>query len=206
MLGVSNADREPRRSSRQEARRAATRAEILEAAWELVREHGLAALSLRDLAARVGMRAPSLYSYFDSKHALYDAMFADGYRQALAELDPSGPDDTRRALKAWARTFFDFCNADPVRAQLMFQRPVPGWEPSPDAYAPSVEFLERTRRAFAARGITDPQDLDLWTALLSGLVSQQLANEPGGDRWARLVDRVCDMYVNDIETKHKERQ
>ena len=33
------------------------------------------------------MRQPSLYEYFDSKHALYDAMFADGNRQLLERLD-----------------------------------------------------------------------------------------------------------------------
>ena len=69
---------------RRTQRREATKAEILDAAWALVREHGLAALSLRDLAARVGMRAPSLYQYFASKHAIYDAMFEQGTRQALA--------------------------------------------------------------------------------------------------------------------------
>ena len=33
------------------------------------------------------MRQPSLYGYFDSKHALYDAMFADGNRKLLERLD-----------------------------------------------------------------------------------------------------------------------
>ena len=47
---------------------------ILDAAWRLARQNGLAALSLRDLAQEVGMRAPSLYTYFSSKNALYDAM------------------------------------------------------------------------------------------------------------------------------------
>jgi len=32
------------------------------------------------------MRAPSLYEYFDSKHAIYDAMFAQGYRQFAAAM------------------------------------------------------------------------------------------------------------------------
>ncbi|HLY82361.1 MAG TPA: helix-turn-helix domain-containing protein, partial [Acidimicrobiales bacterium] len=63
-----------RRAERHEA----TRAEILDAAWDLARTEGLAGLSLRDLARKVGMQAPSLYSYFDSKHAIYDAMFAQG--------------------------------------------------------------------------------------------------------------------------------
>jgi AcrR family transcriptional regulator len=185
---------------RRDARRAATKAEILDAAWELVREEGLAALSLRDLAARVGMRAPSLYSYFPSKHAIYDAMFADGYRDAL-KVDLPAAADFGTGLKQWARRFLDFCMSDPARAQLMFQRTIPGFEPSPDAYAPSIEFLERTRAYFVAHGVDDQGALDLWTALVSGLVSQQIANDPGGDRWARLIDRACDMFLAHILTE-----
>ena len=40
--------------------------------------------------------------------------------------------------------------------------------------------------------------MDLWTALVSGLINQQLANDPGGDRWARLIDRTVDMYLADV--------
>ena len=57
---------------RRAERREATRAEIIEAAWTLARENGLAGLALKDVAARIGMRPPSLYWYFDSKHAIYD--------------------------------------------------------------------------------------------------------------------------------------
>lgn len=53
-------------------RREQTRREILEAAWRLAGRDGVASLSLRDLAREVGMRAPSLYTYFDSKAAIYD--------------------------------------------------------------------------------------------------------------------------------------
>src|SRR4051812_3101949 len=85
--------------ARRDRRREATKAEILDAAWDLVREHGLAALALRDLAARVGMRAPSLYQYFDSKHAIYDAMFAQGWQESLdAVVDDLGTTDPREAL------------------------------------------------------------------------------------------------------------
>src|SRR5918911_319177 len=72
------------RSDRRAVRHAATKQEIVDAAWRLARERGLAGWSLRDVAEAVGMRAPSLYVYFASKNALYDAMYADGYRQLLA--------------------------------------------------------------------------------------------------------------------------
>jgi len=65
-------------------RREAKVTSIVATAWDLAREHGIAGLSLHALARRVGMRQPSLYEYFASKHALFDAMFADGNRQ-LAE-------------------------------------------------------------------------------------------------------------------------
>src|ERR1700712_1069349 len=68
---------EPVRDRRSE-RHAATKAEILDAAWALARTEGLAGISLRAVAKQVGMQAPSLYSYFPSKNAIYDAMFAQG--------------------------------------------------------------------------------------------------------------------------------
>ena len=71
-------------------RREATRARILDAAWRIARRDGLAALSLRDIAREVGMRAPSLYNYFPSKNAIYDAMYADGLRELVAAVwEPS---------------------------------------------------------------------------------------------------------------------
>jgi AcrR family transcriptional regulator len=186
-------------SDRRALRREATKAEILEAAWDLVRENGLAALALRDLAARVGMRAPSLYQYFASKHAIYDAMFAQGAQAALdlAKADDPLP-DTREAMRQVAHRFFDFATSDPARAQLLFQRAIPGFVPSPESYAPAVELVERTRGLLASHGMTDPDAMDLWTGLVSGLVSQQLANDPGGTRWARLIDRTVDMFLADV--------
>ena len=182
---------------RADRRRAATRREILDAAWTLCRRHGLAGLSLRDLAAEVGMRAPSLYSYFASKEAIYDAMFAEGQRQLidhLAFLPREG--GTRDDLHAGSRAFFEFCTADPVRYQLMFQRVVPGFEPSPASYALAVATLEHLAGSLAAAGVTDPHHVDLWTAVLTGLTDQQISNDPGGDRWGRLLDDAVDLLCD----------
>jgi AcrR family transcriptional regulator len=190
---------EATRNRRQE-RRDATTAEILEAAWEMAREGGLASLSLRDLARRVGMQAPSLYSYFESKNAIYDAMFAQG---AQAYLDYARgrerTGDSLEDLQAGMRDFVQFCTEDPVRYQLLFQRTIPGFEPTPETYAISVEGLELVRGHLHEIGMTEPKALDLLTAIGNGLADQQISNDPGGDRWSRLVDEAMEMLFNHVK-------
>jgi AcrR family transcriptional regulator len=184
---------EPTRNRRQE-RRDATKAEILEAAWKMAREGGLASLSLRDLARQVGMSAPSLYSYFDSKMAIYDAMFAQGaqaYLEYAKARERTG--DALRDLQAGMRDFVQFCTEDPVRYQLLFQRTIPGFEPTPETYAIAVEGLQIVRDHLSEVGLTDPKSLDLLTAIGNGLADQQISNDPGGDRWSRLVDEAMEM-------------
>ena len=186
-------------SSRVAARREATHREILAAAWEAAREQGVAQLTLRDVAARVGMRPPSLYSHFASKHAIYDAMFGQGwtaYLEACLELRDTLPDAPRARLRAIAHQFFDYSIADPAWFQLLNQRLVPGFEPSPEAYAPAVAVIEILREEMADIGVTDDAAIDLWVALVGGLVDSQLANDPGGERYRLLLDRAVEMYAD----------
>lgn len=184
-------------------RREATQREILEAAWALAQDRGLLEFTLRDVADRVGMRAPSLYTHFPSKHAIYDAMFGQAwtdYEQLiLAELDALPPDpDPRAIVRRASRVFFDFSVADPARSQLMIQRTIPGFEPSAESYAPAVRTLEHSRRLMSELGVTDPDDFEIWISLLGGLVNQQLANDPGGTRWSALLDRAVDFWADGV--------
>jgi len=188
---------------RRAERREATRLEILDAAWELVRAEGLAALTLRDLATKVGMQPPSLYSYFDSKHAIYDAMFLQGNLELLGRYEAMPEvDDPARSLRASARLFVGFTVEDPARAQLMFMRTIPGFEPSPETYAVAVQIVELAKGSFSAAGIR-PEYFDLWTGIISGLSFQQIANEPGTDRWVRLVDAAVDMFLDHVSEANK---
>ena len=185
--------------NRRDERHLATRSEILEASWGLVRENGLSGLALRDIAVKVGMRAPSLYWYFDSKNAIYDAMFAQGNLALLDQMDSEEVTTEPRALLyRLASVFLQFGAHDAARFQLMFQRTIPNFEPSPESYALAIEVVERSREWLAASGITNPAHFDLWTALVSGLASQQLANDPGGDRWQRLIDDAVDMFADHV--------
>ena len=181
---------------RRTARHARTRGEILEAAWALADERGLAGWSLRDVADAVGMRAPSLYVYFDSKNALYDAMFAQGSHELLElvrQVPRSGA--PRTVLRRGGRAFVGFCVERPARHALLFLRTVPGFEPSPESFAPSQQALAETVEVLAAAGLRGQRAVDLWTAVMSGLATQQVSNDPGGSRWTRLVDDAVDLLL-----------
>jgi AcrR family transcriptional regulator len=191
---------QPKRD-RQAERRAATRREILDAAWDAARETSLAGLTLRDIAVRVGMRQPSLYSHFPSKNAIYDAMFEQAWRAFLDHVKDTTADrpaEPRSRLTAIAERYFDFAVADLARHQLMDVSVIPGFRPSPQAYAPAVEAYGLLRDELRGMGITAGQDADIYTAIVAGLVMQQLANDPGGQRWRRLLPRVIAMFADDL--------
>lgn len=204
-LGFTSGMREDRRLRR----RNETVQEILDTAIEVMGEEGVAALSLAEVARRVGMRPPSLYQYFPSKLAIYDALFERGTRQMVEVLDPYLPrlaEDPRRAIAAGQEATIAWVVANPVLAQLLYWRPVPGFEPSPQAFGPAVRQLEvlgEALRAAVDAGQLAPaaaseEGVALFTVLMSGVISQQLSNEPsapaGKGRFTRLTPKALDMF------------
>lgn len=186
---------------RQAERRSATRREIVDAAWEIARRDGLAAVTLREVASLVGMQSPSLYTHFASKNAIFDAMFGQAWAEFLAvsdHLEQSIPKAPRKALLVMARAFVDFALADPARFQLMNQRVVPDFEPTADAYAPSLRVMALFRERLARIGVRADVDVDLCVAIIGGLVDAQLANDPGGARWTRQLRRAMDMFADEV--------
>ena len=132
----------------------------------------------------------------DSKNAIYDAMFgraATEFAERMAE--PFDCDNPREILVASVRRFSQFCTESPANYQLLFQRTLPGFEPSPESYAPAVRALAGARERLALNGITEARHVDMWTALITGLVDQQVSNDPGGDRWTRLIDESVAMFL-----------
>ena len=187
-------------------RREAKVATIVESAWELAREHGVAGVSLHALAREVGMRQPSLYAYFDSKSALYDAMFADGNRQLTEWLDAvTLPRNPRTALKKFMAAFVTFALEDRARYELLFERHIPGFDPSPESYVLAEGVLARAYTMINDAGVTDQGDVDCIVAMVAGLMAAQTSNEPGGRRWIRHLYRLIDLYVDDAMQRSNHR-
>ena len=187
-------------------RRADKTAEIVASAWALARADGIAGVTLHGLARVVGMRQPSLYVYFDSKLALYDAMFADGNRQLLERLDTLAlSPEPREALTQWLHAFAAFGSQDSERYQLLFHRPIPGFTPSAESYALAGKVLGGVSTLMRAAGVTEQGDMDCIVAITAGVTDAQISSDPGGDRWLRHLSRLVDLVVDDAIARGRTR-
>ncbi len=104
-------------------RAAETEAAILDAAREILAEDGFDALSMRAVAARVGLSATALYNYFDNKQALVDRVVARGFRRfesylwSALEGVPAGGSERMRALGA---AYLRFARENEQYFKIMF--------------------------------------------------------------------------------------
>jgi AcrR family transcriptional regulator len=159
--------------------------EILDAAWRLMAREGVAEVSVREVARSVGLRQQSLTYYFPTKHELLDALFADGFKdlgEVLSQLPET--DDAVEAVVDLAVAVVEYCVAHPARYHLMFQRTIPGFQPTQESHSVALTVLGGLVARLAAAGVTDPADVALVRGLISGLAAEQTANDPGGRLFA----------------------
>lgn len=90
---------------------------ILQTSWELLGEEGIEKFSMRRLAGRLGIQAPSLYWYFKSKQELYQRLANQVSKIILEEYHPAG--DWQEQLKGLALTVRSVLGRYPCSTQLM---------------------------------------------------------------------------------------
>ena len=101
--------------------------------------------------------------------------------------------------------FVAFALEDPARCELLFERHVPGFTPSPEAYALAEGALMRGAKVMNEAGVTHQGDIDCILAIVAGLMEAQLSNDPGGNRWTRHLNRLVDLYVDDTIRRSRRR-
>ncbi|HLZ60122.1 MAG TPA: helix-turn-helix domain-containing protein [Ktedonosporobacter sp.] len=95
---------------------------ILAAAIEQLEQYGEEALSMRELASRLGLSPRALYRYYPDRAALEAAMAEEGFRRLRAALiDTVGMQVGKEALRAAATAYRAFAQAHPAWYALLMR-------------------------------------------------------------------------------------
>lgn len=190
----------PRSKSQQDARRQL----ILDQTRSLAREAGWHAVTIRAVAHRCGLSAPSLYELFPSKAALLAAVARDGFAELAVSLSNSGSDEALGPLHGSAARYWRFAHGDPTLYDLMFHQPLElqfatGKTPA----APHAAF-----RALAAVVTDAAHELEIelsdpdttteaWWAAMHGIVSLALSRRVRRRRGhpERLLHLAADAFI-----------
>ncbi|MEW9534230.1 TetR/AcrR family transcriptional regulator C-terminal domain-containing protein [Microbispora sp. NPDC049125] len=160
------------------------RAQVLQAAIELLDEVGLDGLTMRLLAGRLGVQAGALYRHYPSKQALLDAMVEHLVAPPAAVPLPAGPwDELLRGVAIGVREVM-LAHRDGARLLSTFQRP------SDEAVA-TFHGLAAALSAAGAPADTAIVAVDTVLAYVNGYTTEEQARKAGTDAWPReLRDRA----------------
>jgi AcrR family transcriptional regulator len=176
---------------------------ILAAARAVMREQGVAALNLNEVARRLGVSGQALAKYFPSKAALYDALFLLGHR-LFREADEdvwrtTAPDWVR--IRRWFERRFALARAHPELYHLIWGG-VPGFAPSEATQEDIRLMLAGVRGGIGAviaagnldAGLPPERVVDILMAVRHGVIAEYLAKRdllpPGSDRFRELIPDV----------------
>lgn len=202
----------PQQTLTSQARRQRHRQETIDAIIDIsraiMREHGVAALNLHEIARQMGMKTTSLYAYFPNKMALYEELFRLGvqlFRERMDRADNAGATAWER-LRTAAEAYMSFAQENPELYQLVFEHPVPGFALSEESKPQSWAALEAGQDSLARALHSDELEtdlppaliVDLILALVHGLTALHMANEPqlpvGSGRFGSLIPAAVGIF------------
>jgi AcrR family transcriptional regulator len=181
------------------AGRQAVRQLLLDAASRLLEAEGPDGLTMRRIAGEVGCSTSVLYTMFGGKAGVADGLWREGFERLRQALEQAEGDDPLGRLAAMGRAYRANALANRAYYAVMFQHPIPGFQPSAQAYAESLRSLQVLVDAVAdciQAGVfraADPTHIAgvLWAAA-HGAVSLELAGYEGTvDAEARFQDLLA---------------
>jgi AcrR family transcriptional regulator len=149
-------------------------------AYKIIKEQGLAALSLRDVARRLGVSHQAPYRHFASRDHVLAEIIARTFEEFAVELEKAPvKSDPIEALRQMGERYLHYAAANPLKYQLMFSTPMPDSDVHPNMMAKAKTAFEilqsalaRHPRKLAGRLVMQPRDdaMFVWSAL-HGLAS-----------------------------------
>lgn len=107
---------------------------ILNAASALFLEGGIAALNVRAIAARAGISTIGIYSHFQGKQGILDALYIAGFQRVAQAMDiPDAARAPAAAVLQACQNYLETAQQYAAHYQLIFGDRDSGYEPSDDA-------------------------------------------------------------------------
>lgn len=155
----------------------ANKAKILDAASALFLEGGLSVLSVRAIAARAGVSTIGIYSHFQGKDGLLEALYVEGFELVSGAMEIDDASDPRGSVLAACHRYLDIADTYQAHYQLIFGDAGADYVPSETARAASTFAFERLISFTsillppdASYEVKQKQALEVW-ALMHGFVS-----------------------------------
>lgn len=155
---------------------------IVEAALDLLQARDLSAITMRSVAAALGVGTMTLYTYVDGQHGLHREMVRRGFEMLSCHADEAGTPTCAEDWLAGGRRYLQFAMDRPNLYKLMFDHPM---EPSDrelllGGFEP---YLDCVTKYLVSQGLTDADTLSLearrragrWWVALHGLAMLALA-------------------------------
>jgi AcrR family transcriptional regulator len=156
------------------------------AALRVLHESGAAELTLRRVAQQAGSSTMGIYSCFGGRAGMLEAIYRRGFELLKDAITAPGTGTAgpRRAIIAMATAYRRFALGNPALYALMFERPLPGFDPPPQlrswalnlTFTPLVEQVARAQASglLAGEDPIRPAYL-LWTTI-HGITSIELTH------------------------------
>jgi AcrR family transcriptional regulator len=181
-----------------------TRDKILAAARKAFDRHGLEGLSLRDVAAKVGITPMAIYRHFASKEALVEALVLDGLEEWSTRVAALPAAEGLAKVAQMGEAFLDFALREPRRFEAAFLLPSRTARRYPDDFAAGrspagnvqLKALEEAIRQGKVAGAPPVEILLINSALCQGLVTLYRAGRiAGGEEEFRALYRRAMRHV-----------
>ena len=184
------------------------KSKIMQAASKLFLEGGYKALSMRAIAREASVSTIGIYSHFDGKQGILDALYIEGFAQVEATCAlPDGVTDRDAAIETVVRQYLRSVQAHEAHYRLIFGEQSPDFSPSEDARKAGAQafarLLERSAEFLPDHSADEVRNaaLEIW-ALIHGFVSLRqhvTALKTQSTDWEDQVVRAVRIHVTALD-------
>ncbi|GAB2913937.1 TetR/AcrR family transcriptional regulator [Nonomuraea fastidiosa] len=197
-LGLQGAYSQGERASHDELR-----SRLLDVAVNLLQSDGPDSLTMRRIAAEAGCTTTVIYTMFGNREGLAEALYLEGFERFRRYLEAVPPRrNPYEHLTALSPAYRQACLSEPGYYSLMFERAIPGFEPSERARTlarAALNILDRVIADCISAGYlvpTQPRKIAdaLWSAAQGAISLERAGHLRDGRTYEAVTNAVICCY------------